>query len=45
MGKPLFNTAHETAGFTKHSLLLFIPITAYFGRASLVSTQKKVEDF
>lgn len=31
--------------FTKHSLLLFIPSAADFGKASLVSTQKKVEDF
>lgn len=43
--KPHYNTAHETAGFTKHSLLLFIPITADFGRVSLVSDKKKVEDF
>lgn len=34
-GKPHYSTAHETAGFTKHSLLLFISITADFGTPSL----------
>lgn len=45
VGKHHYSTAHETSVFTKHSLLLFIPSAADFGKASLVSTQKKVEDF